>query len=69
MIVFTGDVLDLEAIDQYTNNSNRIEVFADGAGVKFIPKEVIDCPDFAELKPIFDKLTPIQYTPISHEND
>jgi hypothetical protein len=69
MIVYTGDVLDLQAVDQYIRNSNRIEVFEDGAGVKFIPQEVITCPDFEELKPIFNKLTPIKYTPFPDEND
>jgi hypothetical protein len=63
MLVYTGNDTDLMKLDWYEINSNRIEVCTDGAGVKFVTREVIDYPLFAELKPIFDTLQPIEYTP------
>ena len=67
MIVYTGNILNITAIDKYEINNNRIEVCTDGAGVDFITKEVIEYPLFAELKPIFDNLQPIEYTPHGYE--
>jgi hypothetical protein len=63
MVIYTGNISDIMAIDGYENNNNRIEVCTDGAGVKFITQEVIEYPLFADLKKHFDNLQPIEYTP------
>jgi hypothetical protein len=63
MIVYTGKDEDLALIDKYEIKHNRIDVVIDGAGVKHIPREVIDFPLFAEKKEIFERLQPIEYTP------
>lgn len=65
MMIFTGDIADLNKIDGYEKKGNRIEVVTDGAGIKYVPPEVIELPEFQELKPIFDLLIPIEYTPIN----
>jgi len=67
MIVYTGNISDIMAIDRFETNNNRIEVCTDGAGVDFITQEVIEYPLFAELKPIFDNLKPIEYTPYAEQ--
>jgi hypothetical protein len=69
MIVYTGNTKTIEQLDGICVDGYKIEIVSDYAGVPFVNKETIDNPIFAELKLIFDKLTPIQYTPISHEND
>lgn len=63
MIIYTGAEADLNKIHGYEKNNNRIEVATDSNGLRYIPHEVVTYPDFQELKPIFDKLTPIEYTP------
>ena len=63
MIVYTGNTSIIEQLDGVCVDGYKIEIVADFAGVPFVNKETIENPIFAELKPIFDKLTPIQYTP------
>lgn len=69
MIVYTGNKADLQIIDSYEINNNRIEVCTDGAGVEFITQEVIEYPLFAPLEPYFLNLIPTKYTPFPDEND
>jgi hypothetical protein len=69
MIVYTGNEADLNIIDLYETDNNRIEVCTDGAGIKFITQDVIDYPLFASLEPYFVKLIPTKYTPFPDEND
>jgi len=67
MIIYTGNESELNILNGFTKNGNRIEVVTDGAGVPYVPHEVVTFPEFQELKPIFDKLKPTEYTP--HENE
>lgn len=63
IMIYTGSEADLNELDLFEKDYNRIEVVEDGAGIKHIPLDVIECPIFAELTPIFERLTPVPYTP------
>lgn len=63
MIVYTGNEADLSIIDLYETDNNRIEVCEDGAGIKYITKDVIEYPLFSSLEPYFSNLIPVEYTP------
>jgi hypothetical protein len=69
MIVYTGNIETIEQLNGVCVDGWKIEIIYDGSGVPFVNQETIDNPIFAEKKPIFNKLTPIKYTPFSNEND
>lgn len=69
MIVYTGNIETIEQLNGVCVDGWKIEIIYDGAGVPFVNQETIDNPIFAEKTPIFNKLTPIKYTPFPNEND
>jgi len=64
MIVYTGTQQVIDLINGYTTEDNRyIEFAIDGSNTLVLGKETLIDPYFSELKPYFERLVPIEYTP------
>ncbi|MGI9190927.1 MAG: hypothetical protein ACR2IL_02320 [Chitinophagaceae bacterium] len=67
MTIYTSKDDTIMQLDGVDVDGWRIEIVEDGAGVPYVNEETIQNPIFSEFKRIFDKLTPIEYTP--HEDN
>jgi hypothetical protein len=61
--IYTGDSNTLSKIDGCFVDGCKIIITKDGAGVPFVNIETINNPVFDFLKPYFEELKPIKYTP------
>ena len=67
MIVLQPNTEQYTALNGYTNNSSRLEFVKDGSNRWIVGVEVLNDPNFSEIKPQLEQLEKIEYTPYVEE--
>lgn len=63
MIVLHPNTEQYNALNDYTNNSSRLEFVKDGSDRWIVGLEVLNDTNFSEIKPQLEQLEKIEYTP------
>ncbi len=68
MIVLTPTQQQAEKLDGFKHKSSVLQFVTDGSGKLIVGKEVLNDPNFSEIKDQLEELEKIEYTPYSDEN-
>ena len=63
MIVLHPTLEQYNALNGYTKNSSKLEFVKDGSDKWIVGVEVLNDPNFSEIKPQLEQLEKIEYTP------
>lgn len=67
MLVLHPNTEQYATLNGYTNNSSRLEFVKDGSNKWIVGIEVLNDPNFLEIKPQLEQLEKIEYTPYVEE--
>lgn len=68
MIVLHPNTEQYNALNGYTNQSSKLEFVKDGSDRWIVGVQVLDDPNFAEIKDQLEQLEQIEYTPINEQD-
>lgn len=67
MIVLHPNTEQYNSLNGYTKNSSKLEFVKDGLDRWIVGLEVLNDPNFSEIKPQLEQLQTIEYTPYVEE--
>lgn len=68
MIVLHPNTEQYEALNGYTNQSSKLEFVKDGSDRWIVGLQVLNDPNFLEIKEQLEQLEKIEYTPINEQD-